>query len=88
MALETLAYPQELTTGLAILLVGMYSLIGFIAVRLYSPISIAGWGISIIAFIFTILVDIQFVIVWVTLIIAVILEMISITVYATFGTKT
>ena len=81
MALEAIAQPQDLTTGLAILIVGLFGLTGYIGIRLYSPVSLFAWAIGMFTFIAAIMLDISFMYVWVIFAIIAAIEAISITVY-------
>lgn len=81
MPLEGIAQPNTITTGIALLLIGFYSITGIIAFRLYSPVSLFVWAIGILAMVFSIVLQTSFMYVWLVLGILVLVESFSMTVF-------
>lgn len=87
MALESVVSPQSIDIALAILIVGFFGISGYIAIRMYSAISLFVWMFSFFAFISAIAVGIDFLFVWIGILLTVIAEAFSLTLYAIYGTK-
>lgn len=82
-----LAQPGELTTGLAIMIVGILALLAIVGVRLRSTISMAVWMFTVLSLVFSILVGTDFVFFWVTVAINCIAVTLSMVVFATYGSQ-
>ncbi len=74
MVLEGTAQPETLTSGLAILVVGLYGVTGYAGMRMWSPISLLTWAISITALVVAIVLSLDFIYVWLSIAIVALVE--------------
>lgn len=84
---ESLAQPDELTTGLALLITGIMGILAFIGIKLNSPVTIGVWAFAMFAFIMHILLGISFVYFWLVVVIDALATLLSMAVYVTYSTK-